>query len=387
MTKITKKLTNLLSRTQINMKIISSKNSSESEIVAKAVRVLGEGGLVIFPTETTYGAGVDATNPVAVEKLLAYKSRREGKPLSIAVTGENMAKEYVQINEQARRLYQVFLPGPLTVVSLGRARVAPGVESEFGTLGVRIPDYKLVLDIAKKLGRPITATSANVSGKKRPYQIADILGNLSGKQKKLIDLIVDVGELPKNKPSTIIDTTLSTPVVLREGDGAGEVKGDTNQSNLIARLTSHSEQETKAIAGKFLLKNWEEIKGRGLIVGLDGDLGAGKTIFAKGVAEFLQIEEVITSPTYSYVNEHDYLRYGVRGKFFHFDVWKVGSEEELTRLDFFKVLGAKNVIVVEWWDQIKDFVRGEVDEVGMKVLTIKIKDLGGNKRKLEVREI
>ena len=143
------------------MKIIRISGTPIKEIIKEAVSVLEDGGLIIFPTETMYGIGADATNQKAINKLLTYKARREGKPLSIAVNSTEMAKKYVKINKTAKNLYENFLPGPLTVVSKGLGKVASGVESETGTLGVRIPDYKLVLEIISKFKKPITATSAN----------------------------------------------------------------------------------------------------------------------------------------------------------------------------------------------------------------------------------
>src|SRR5258708_6009897 len=199
------------------MKTIKLDLSNFSEAIEKTLQVLEAGGLVIFPTETTYGAGVDALSQNAVDKVLAYKARREGKPLSIAVSEATMAAQYVEVRDSARNIYERFLPGPVTVISKGRGKVANGVESEFGTLGIRIPKYDFVLEVVKKFGRPITATSANGSGEKRPYSIQDIFDGISEKQKGLIDLIIDVGELPHNLPSTVIDTTLSASVIFRQG--------------------------------------------------------------------------------------------------------------------------------------------------------------------------
>lgn len=341
----------------------------------QAVATLQAGGLILFPTETTYGTGVDATNPTAVAKLLAYKSRREGKPLSIAVTSKKMASEYVLINESADKLYDRFLPGPVTVVSQGLGVVAPGVESEFGTLGVRIPDYPLVLKIVEALGKPLTATSANGSGNKRPYSIDDALSQLSEKQKSLIDLIIDAGTLPTNPPSTVIDTTLSTPVTMRQGAVENEA-----QSGSRTELVSHSEQETKDIAGKLLLKNWDTIKKTGLVIGLDGSLGVGKTIFTKGVAEFLQISETLSSPTYTYIQEYDFNRHNVVGKLFHLDVWKIDSAEQFSKLAFDELLGAGNVVVVEWWQQVKNMAPAA------PTIEVVITDNGTSQRLLSINE-
>jgi Putative translation factor (SUA5) len=138
-----------------------------------------------MPTETVYGTFVDATNPKAVEKLNQYKKRPFGKPYSVAVSDRKMAEKYVFLNETAKNLYQNFLPGPLTIISKGKGKVAKGVESETGTLGIRIPAYKLVTDVIKKYGKPLTATSANPSYKKTPYKISDIIENVS--EKRTID--------------------------------------------------------------------------------------------------------------------------------------------------------------------------------------------------------
>lgn len=332
------------------MKIIIAQDSSKSSLVKAAVDVLQKGGMVIYPTETTYGLGVDATNKRAVDRLLRYKSRREGKPLSIAVTDQDMAEQYVLISDQAKTLYRQFLPGPVTVISQDKGKLAKGVASEFGTVGVRIPDYPLVVEIVRALGKPITATSANASDQKRPYHINDILDHLSPSRKALLDLVIDAGQLPKRPPSTVIDTTLSSPLTVREG----KLKPiPTSSQDRIIKLTSHNEQETKDIAGRLLLKYWNIVKKQGLLIGLSGKLGAGKTVFAKGVAKFLHIKDTITSPTYTYLEEYPFTRHQTQGMLYHLDVWKVDSAQELAQLKIEELLGASKVVVVEWFDHVK----------------------------------
>lgn len=386
---------------------------NHSDVVQKAVTTLQAGGLVLFPTETTYGAGVDACSQLAVKKLLAYKSRREGKPLSIAVTDLAMAEKYVEVNEQAKTLYHQFLPGPVTIVSKGRGKVAPGVESEFGTLGVRIPDYPLVLAIVKALGRPITATSANASGEKRPYSINDVLTRVSGKQLALIDLVIDAGLLPTRPPSTVIDTTLSTPITLRQGEisvqhalndqlpttttnsgqtlfsfanrrpstlpttDSGQSFPDVanNQRADSIKLVSRSETETKQIAGKLLLKHWDDLRTRPILIALDGPLGAGKTVFAKGIAEFLGLTESITSPTYTYIEEYDFTRHQTKGKLYHLDMWKLDSAAQFERLEFASLLKPGSVIIVEWWEQVEAFVQPQTNSSTTTFIGIQIADI------------
>jgi tRNA threonylcarbamoyladenosine biosynthesis protein TsaE len=104
-----------------------------------------------------------------------------------------------------------------------------------------------------------------------------------------------------------------------------------------------------------MLKHWDAIKQTGLIVGLDGSLGMGKTIFTKGIATFLHITDTITSPTYTYQEEYPFERHGVRGMLYHLDAWKVDAAAQWQRLGVTKHVGAGHVIVIEWWDQVAAF--------------------------------
>lgn len=330
------------------MQRLNLAKQNQQHILDITCKVLETGGLIIFPTETTYGVGVDATNPVAVEKLLQYKSRREGKPLSIAVSSQEMAAQYVRLTDQAVASYQQFLPGPVTVVSESLGNVAPGVASEFGTLGIRIPDYPLIVKLVSQFGKPITATSANMSGGKRPYDIDSLLADLPAKQQSLIDLVLDAGKLPPNPPSLVIDTTLSAPVTLRERD-------DLTPTQLTT-LESDSPEMTARIAGTYLLKYWTELTSRGLIIGLDGELGTGKTVFTKGAAAFLGVNEALASPTYTYIESYDFSRHEVSGRLHHCDLWKIQNEAELKLLEIETLLGPRQLVIIEWWDQVADWI-------------------------------
>ena len=213
--------------------------------IETAVEVIKNGGLVVFPNDTVYSLGVDPTNQKAVDKLLAFKDRWTGKAISIAVLDEKMAKEYVILTDEAERVYQKLLPGPFTVVSEGKHKMAKGIEAEDGSLGVRIPEYKLVHDWVGKLGKPITATSANLAGRTPHYSIKSFLKTLSKKKKEMIDLVIDSGKLPHNLPSTVIDVREAEIKVLRRGD---LVTGKEET------LISKSERETGKIAEFFFKK-------------------------------------------------------------------------------------------------------------------------------------
>ena len=327
------------------MRII--KNSDRA--VDAAVRALKSGGLVIYPTETLYGIGGDATNPKAIKKLTKYKNRPFGKPYSIVVTDQKMAEEYVELNSVAKNVYREFLPGPLTVISKGKHKLAKGVESENGTLGIRIPDYKLVIETVRKLGKPITATSANASYKKRPYAIADILNNISNKQKMLIDLIIDAGDLPHNEPSTVIDTTLDDLVTLRQGE---IILADKN--DVLSRSEENTENLAKEIWQKYEIHSGK----RAIIFALQGEMGTGKTIFTKGLARAMGITELVTSPTFTLENEYS----TGREKLFHFDAWRFEKSEELRFLGFKDLIKDKSVVSIEWAEKVSDTIHEFDDE-------------------------
>jgi L-threonylcarbamoyladenylate synthase len=320
-----------------------------------AVDVLNQGGLVVYPTETLYGIGVDATNPKAVKKLSKYKDRPFGKPYSIAVTGQKMAEEYVDLNTTAKNLYKEFLPGPLTVISKGKHKVSPGIESEEGNLGIRIPNNKLVIEIVKQFGKPITATSANASYKKRPYTISDILDNISDKQKGLIDLIIDAGELAHNEPSTVIDTTLDDPITLRQG----EIKL-TNRNEVLSR----SEENTQNLAKELWQKYEGHIGKRAIVFALQGEMGTGKTIFTKGLAHAMGITELITSPTFALENKYSSTVHSSPSTvhLYHFDAWRLKKPDELKALGFGNLIKNKSVISIEWAERVSDTIREFDDE-------------------------
>lgn len=128
------------------------------------------------------------------------------------------------------------------------------------------------------------------------------------------------------------------------------------------------------------------MKERGLVIGLDGPLGVGKTIFTKGVAEFLGITETVVSPTYTYREEYDFERHGVRGQLFHLDLWKVDSVAQAERLEIEQLLIPHTVTVIEWWSQVDEYLHQLVKERGAALMTIKIDELSGHRRQLQVWE-
>lgn len=343
------------------MKIIDATTASHDEIIATACQVLADGGLVVYPTETVYGIGADPTNPEAVAKLLKYKARREGKPLSIAVAHQAMANQYVTLNDQALQFYKNFLPGPVTVVSLSKGKVAAGVASERGTLGIRIPNYQLIRDIISAFGKPVTSTSANASYKKRPYSVSDIFENISDKQRELIDLVIDAGHLPPNEPSTVIDTTLEQPTVLRQG----ELKLSDAET-----VTTSNEKETQSLGEKLITIYKSYLDEKAVIFALVGEMGAGKTQLSKGIAKALGVTENVTSPTFTLAREYTFNWGDTPKQLVHIDTWRLYSDVEFAELGFRDMVDNASIIVIEWADKVMETVKQYESEA--KIIWVKM---------------
>lgn len=356
------------------MKILTITTDADSRVIDQAVEVLECGGMLVYPTETAYGLGVDATNLRAVARLLEFKGKRNNKAISVAVADMEMAEAYVRVNDTARHLYREFLPGPITVVSESKGKVVGLLESDRQTLGIRLPDQPLALRIIKKLGRPITATSANTSGQKTPYSLTDWQKYTSQKKQQMIDLFLDAGDLGNTPPSTVVDTTLNDLTIVRQG-----AINLSDQSGSI----SHSTDETQIVAGQIVEMYVDMLKTKPLVMALQGELGTGKTEFAKGVGKALGIEEPIVSPTYQIMNEYEYVCGQVSGKLVHIDTWRLEHLTGLEDLTVDKYIQPGNVLVIEWLEKVRDWLETLSHEAMLVWITIE--GLGDQPRHIRVK--
>ncbi len=337
------------------MKRFRLTNNNWDEVIKKALQVLNEGGLVVYPTETCYGIAVDATNERALAKLLAYKTFRGSKPISIAVSNIEMAKKYVTLNEMAENIYRNYLPGPITVVSMGKGNLRPPVVSKQGSTGVRIPEYRFTLQMIEEFGRPLTATSANVSYKSHPYSIDQLIKDLPKKSESLIDMYIDAGKLAHNVPSTILDTTMNTLTVLREG--RDKFEDAVLQSTLLEEGITKSAKETSDMGESFSKEYLNGLEGS-TVIALSGELGSGKTQFTKGIAKGVGVKELVNSPTYTIINEYEYDSKILA----HMDTWRLTDEKELERSGLMEHLQKGNTVVIEWADKFYQ----EIEEICRK---------------------
>ena len=176
--------------------------------IRKAIRLLKQGELIVYPTDTLYGLGADIFNEDAIKKVYEVKKRPFDLPLSIAIASVDEMNEYAYMNELAYKIAHESLPGALTII-LKKRRIIPDIVAK-EKIGIRVPANEIALKIAEEM--PITATSANIHGKNPPKEIREAKEQLGDK----VALYIDGGKL-SGKPSTIIDVSEGKVKILREG--------------------------------------------------------------------------------------------------------------------------------------------------------------------------
>src|SRR3989339_2203884 len=189
------------------MEIIKiSRKIPEIKKVQEIVEALRAGRIVVLPTDTSYGLCANAFDSQIIEKIFMIKQRSRRKPISVIMNNLEMIKKITWVQQREERILRQYLPGPFTFI-LNRKEIMPRLLNLAGdSLGVRIPQSNIIQSITQGIDFPITATSANISGEGSIYSVKKIIERL-GEQKVRPDLVVDVGRLPRIKPSTIVDLT------------------------------------------------------------------------------------------------------------------------------------------------------------------------------------
>jgi L-threonylcarbamoyladenylate synthase len=186
----------------------------QENIIGEAARIVGDGGIVSFPTETVYALGADAYNEDAVAKIYRIKRRDRSKPLSVFLKcAEDTEKVVDLISPDAEKLMEKFWPGPLTLVFKCTDPKLSMVLANGSKLGVRVSPSKLVTGLLEDAQVPITATSANISGKKSCVAANRVFYFFNGR----IDLIVDGGRSKVFLPSTVLDVSSDRVSLIRLG--------------------------------------------------------------------------------------------------------------------------------------------------------------------------
>jgi L-threonylcarbamoyladenylate synthase len=191
-------------------------DNPDPEVLARAAKLISEGKTIVCPTDTGYAFAANAIDLKAVARVFELKGRSYSNPIHVAVHSLEAAEKYAYFNEAARYLARKFLPGALTMV-LPKKEIIPSLlVSEQNTVGIRIPANRVILELAARTSLPITATSANISGKPTPYSGREAVEQLGGAIKS-VALVLEQGLLPSRELSTIIDLTVEPPQLIRQG--------------------------------------------------------------------------------------------------------------------------------------------------------------------------
>ena len=179
---------------------ISDPQTPETDVIERAAEIIKNGGLVVFPTETVYGLGADATNEVAVSSIFTAKGRPSDNPLIIHISTPKEAEDYAYTSELYYKLAEAFMPGPLTVVLKSKDSVPKRTRGGLDTVAVRCPESTIARALIKASGTPIAAPSANLSGSPSPTNASHVINDMTGR----VDMIIDGGSADFGLESTIV---------------------------------------------------------------------------------------------------------------------------------------------------------------------------------------
>ncbi|MFB6294525.1 MAG: L-threonylcarbamoyladenylate synthase [Candidatus Nanohaloarchaea archaeon] len=178
--------------------------------IEQAADTVRDGGTVIYPTETCYGLGCDATDAEAVERIYELKQRPREKGLTCIVADLATAEQYCRLTDTERALVEALMPGPLTLVAEKTGKVPDVLNTAFA---FRIPGSETAQRLAEEAGVPVVATSANVSGDPSRYRVDEISTDIRSQ----VDVVIDAGELEREEPSTVVAVQDGDVVVHRAG--------------------------------------------------------------------------------------------------------------------------------------------------------------------------
>jgi len=186
--------------------------ADDPECAAYAARLLQQGEIICYPTDTVYGIGAAATNDAAVRRLYAVKGRPLSKPLPLLIRDSASASFVAEVTPLAHTLMTRFWPGALTIIMRKLPDFRSLALAGQDTVALRVPDHDLVRDIIRLLGEPITGSSANRSGARSPVSASEAALQLG----EMVALVIDGGRSPGGVESTVVDIT-DTPAIVREG--------------------------------------------------------------------------------------------------------------------------------------------------------------------------
>ena len=186
----------------------------EADAVESAVQIIERGGVIVFPTTGLYGLGANALHADAVNRIFRIKERPSHRPILLLIADfADLNRLVLEVPASALQLIRTFWPGGLTLVFQAGDTLPTALTGGSGKIGIRLPVHPVARALVKRLGGPLTGTSANLSGGPGCSDIA----NLDAAVAANVDLILDAGPLKGGVGSTVVDVTAGKPVILREG--------------------------------------------------------------------------------------------------------------------------------------------------------------------------
>jgi L-threonylcarbamoyladenylate synthase len=198
-------------------------DNPEPGIIKEAADLIRQGGVVAFPTRCLYGLGAAALDSAALDRVIRIKQRPADNPILVLIDSRQWLKDLViHVSPASEALMQAFWPGRLTLVFEAHKTLSRQLTADSKKIGVRIPGHAVAVALVKKVGSPITGTSANISGHPGCHRVPDLDPHII----KQVDMTLDGGTLESGVGSTVIDITEDPPRILREGQvGADEIRG------------------------------------------------------------------------------------------------------------------------------------------------------------------
>jgi L-threonylcarbamoyladenylate synthase len=196
---------------------------SKENLIRDAAAFVSGGGVIAYPTETFYGLGADATNNQAINRIFEIKGRNFHNPVSVIIGHAQDINPLVRnITDSARKLMDAFWPGPLTIIFEASGTVSPLLTANTGKIGIRLSSNDIARGIAEKTGKPLTATSANLSGVPECEDADQVIRQIGDQ----IEAIIDTGKTESRIGSTILDASCEPVRIIRPGVIAREVIQD-----------------------------------------------------------------------------------------------------------------------------------------------------------------
>ena len=230
----------------LNNKYIDLKDVNNYEVLDDAAKVIKDGGLVLFPTETVYGIGANGFDDEAVKKIFIAKGRAQDNPLILHIANLEMLDEIAEnISELEYKLMDAFWPGPFTIILNKKKGIANEATCGGDTVGVRMPSNRIAYELIKRAGVPIAAPSANISGRPSGTNLEDIIEELSEK----VDFIIDGGESEIGLESTVVRVIDGEIKILRPGKITKEdMIKITEHVEVDKKVMEHIEKDEKVLS-------------------------------------------------------------------------------------------------------------------------------------------